>query len=32
VQVTPTGVVSHFSTQNATIPAGNDNDPCFANI
>lgn len=32
VQVTPTGVVSHFSTQNATIPTGNDNDPCFANI
>ena len=32
VQVTPAGVVSHFSTQNATIPAGNDNDPCFANI
>ncbi|HSS23085.1 MAG TPA: LmeA family phospholipid-binding protein [Mycobacterium sp.] len=31
VQVTPTGVVSHFSTQNATIPAGNDN-PCFANL
>ncbi|BBZ46002.1 LmeA family phospholipid-binding protein [Mycobacterium parmense] len=33
VQVTQTGVVSHFSTQNASIPAGgNDNDPCFANI
>jgi hypothetical protein len=32
VQVTDTGVVSHFSTQNASIPTGNDNDPCFANI
>jgi len=32
VQVTSTGVTSHFSTQNASIPAGNDNDPCFANI
>ena len=32
VQVTATGVTSHFSTQNATIPTGNDNDPCFANI
>jgi LmeA-like phospholipid-binding len=32
VQVTDSGVISHFSTQNATIPAGNDNDPCFANI
>jgi len=31
VQVTNTGVVSHFSTQNATIPTGNTN-PCFANI
>ena len=31
VQVTSTGVTSHFSTQNATIPAGNNN-PCFANI
>jgi DUF2993 family protein len=31
VQVTDTGVVSHFSTQNATIPPGNDN-PCFANL
>jgi LmeA-like phospholipid-binding len=31
VQVTSTGVVSHFSTQNATIPAGNTN-PCFANL
>jgi len=34
VQVTDTGVVSHFSTRNATIPAGGDNttDPCFAHI
>ncbi len=32
VQVTSTGVTSHFSTQNATIPAGNNNDSCFANI
>ncbi len=32
VQVTDTGVTSHFSTQNATIPAGNDNDTCFANL
>jgi LmeA-like phospholipid-binding len=32
VQVTSTGVTSHFSTQNATIPTGNNNDPCFANI
>jgi hypothetical protein len=32
VQVTPTGVTSHFSTQNATIPTGDNNDPCFANI
>ena len=32
VQVTDTGVVSHFSTRNASIPTGNDNDPCFANI
>ncbi len=32
VQVTDTGVTSHFSTQNASIPTGNDNDPCFANI
>jgi len=31
VPVTPSGVVSHFSTQNATIPTGNDN-PCFANL
>lgn len=33
VQVTDSGVTSHFSTQNATIPNdGNNNDPCFANI
>ncbi|MEB4208574.1 DUF2993 domain-containing protein [Mycobacterium sp. 94-17] len=31
VQVTDTGVTSHFSTQNATIPAGNT-DPCFADL
>jgi hypothetical protein len=31
VQVTDTGVVSHFSTQNASIPKGN-NDPCFAGL
>jgi uncharacterized membrane protein len=32
VQVTSTGVQSHFSTQNATIPAGGTTDPCFANV
>jgi uncharacterized membrane protein len=32
VQVTDTGVVSHFSTQNAAIPKSNDNDSCFANL
>lgn len=32
VQVTSTGVTSHFSTQNATIPTGENNDTCFANI
>jgi hypothetical protein len=33
VQVTSTGVQSHFSTQNASIPAGdNTSDPCFANL
>lgn len=32
VQVTDKGVTSHFSTRNATIPNGNDNDPCFANL
>ncbi len=31
VQVTSSGVVSHFSTQNASIPTGNTN-PCFANL
>jgi hypothetical protein len=31
VQVTDTGVTSHFSTQNATIPP-NNTDPCFANL
>jgi hypothetical protein len=33
VQVTDSGVVSHFSSRNASIPAGgNNNDPCFANL
>ncbi|OBH58501.1 hypothetical protein A5685_00330 [Mycobacterium colombiense] len=32
VQVTDKGVTSHFSTRNATIPNGNDNDPCFAHL
>ncbi|WP_156687701.1 LmeA family phospholipid-binding protein [Mycobacterium sp. Marseille-P9652] len=32
VQVTDSGVTAHFSTQNATIPTGNNNDPCFANL
>lgn len=33
VQVTSTGVTSHFSTQNASIPTGNGGqDPCFSNI
>ena len=32
VQVTDTGVTSHFSTLNATIPADNNNNPCFANL
>ena len=31
VKVTDTGVTSQFSTQNATIPAGNE-DPCFAGL
>jgi hypothetical protein len=31
VQVTDTGVVSQFSTQNAAIPKGNE-DPCFAGL
>lgn len=33
IQVTDSGVVSKFSTRNATIPAGNGgNDPCFAGL
>lgn len=33
VQVTDEGVTSHFSTRNASIPAGdNNNNPCFANL
>jgi hypothetical protein len=32
VQVTDTGVTSHFSTQNASIPNDNSNDPCFAHL
>jgi hypothetical protein len=32
VQVTDKGVTSHFSTRNASIPTGNNNDPCFANL
>ncbi|CNN07822.1 Conserved membrane protein of uncharacterised function [Mycobacterium tuberculosis] len=32
VQVTSSGVRSHFSTQNATIPAGGSTDPCFSNL
>jgi hypothetical protein len=32
VQVTNTGVTSHFSTQNANIPNDSSNDPCFANV
>jgi LmeA-like phospholipid-binding len=31
VQVTDSGVVSHFSTRNATIPSASQ-DPCFANL
>ena len=31
VQVTNDGVAAHFSTQNASIPPGND-DPCFAHV
>ncbi len=31
VEVTDSGVVSHFSTRNAAIPAGNT-DPCFADL
>ena len=29
--VSDTGVTAHFSTKNASIPAGND-DPCFAGL
>lgn len=32
VQVTSDGVTSHFSTRNASIPTGNDNDTCFAGL
>ncbi|AOS93818.2 hypothetical protein AN480_23815 [Mycobacterium intracellulare subsp. chimaera] len=32
VQVTDKGVTSHFSTRNASIPAGDNNNPCFANL
>ena len=32
VQVTDTGVISHFSTRNANIPNDKNNDPCFANL
>lgn len=33
VEVTSSGVTSHFSTQNATIPRGsNDKDTCFSNL
>ncbi|UKN41665.1 membrane protein [Mycobacterium lepromatosis] len=33
VEVTSTGVISHFSTQNANIPPSNGGqDPCFANL
>ena len=31
LQVTDSGVMSQFSTQNASIPKGN-NDPCFAGL
>jgi hypothetical protein len=31
VEVTDSGVVAHFSTRNATIPAG-ETDPCFADL
>jgi hypothetical protein len=31
IQVTDTGVVSKFSTRNASIPAGGE-DPCFAGL
>jgi hypothetical protein len=32
VQVTDTGVQAHFSTQNASIPNDNSNNPCFAHL
>jgi hypothetical protein len=32
VQVTDTGVTSHFSTQNASIPNDKTKNPCFANL
>ena len=32
VQVTDTGVVTKFSTQNATIPGGQTSEPCFAGL
>jgi len=32
VQVTDTGVTSHFSTQNASIPNNKNTNPCFANL
>jgi hypothetical protein len=32
VKVTNTGVEATFSTSNATIPAGGQQDPCFANL
>jgi hypothetical protein len=31
IEVTDSGVVSHFITRDATIPAGNT-DPCFADL
>jgi hypothetical protein len=32
VKVTSTGIEGTFSTSNATIPAGDSQDPCFANL
>jgi hypothetical protein len=32
VEVTSNSVVAHFSTQNATIPAGKSKDSCFSNL
>jgi hypothetical protein len=32
VQVTDTGVTTHFSTRNASIPNDNTTDPCFAHL